>query len=152
MTVVKVSNPAQYVMREDELKVKFGSRLLIPSESCSRMSSRNVFLRASVQYLRRSPMMWSSTAPKVSITTGVNSLSTERQRAEYLATFFAARLLAAAPALVEDEGEPLMLDLAQGSAIAPSKKWWLPGAMALGMTASADFRDSGGKYPLELWQ
>ena len=55
MTVVKVSSPAQYVMREDELKVKLGSRLLMPSASWSRMSSRNVFLRASVQYLRRSP-------------------------------------------------------------------------------------------------
>ena len=41
-----------------------------------------------------------------------SKVSTERQRAEYLATFFAARLLAAAPALVEDEGEPLMASMA----------------------------------------
>ena len=45
------------------------------------------------------------------------------QRAEYLESFLAALLLAAAPALVEDEDEALMLDRVQGSAIAPSKKW-----------------------------
>ena len=130
--------------------MKLGSRLLVPLASWSRMSSRKVSLRASVQYLRRTPTTWSSTAPKVSTTTGVKSLSTERQRTEYLESFFAARLLAAAPALEEEDGEALMLDRVQGSAIAPSKKWWLPGAVVLGITASADFRDSGGKYPLEL--
>lgn len=42
----------------------------------------------------------------------------------------------------DDEGDADRAVLLQGSAMAPSKKWWLPGAVALGITASADLRNN----------
>ena len=96
--------------------------------------------------------MWSSMAPKVSMTTGVNSLAIDLQIDEYLDSFLEALLCAAAPGVVDDGGEAERAVLLQGSAMAPSKKWWLPGTDALGITASADLAVSGGKYPYALWQ